>query len=128
MKKRGESDEKKYLCLEGRDFFALTSRPRRLILTWKLFLSAVVRDGQEIGPAGLRAERAGTKATNTPKEYRGRRVTESPRQTRAICFAITGNPVDFAPCYYNQRGCEHAQREQLNRCLRRSRANVSPIR
>lgn len=93
----------------------------RSILTRELFLSAVVRDGQEIGPAGVRAERGSAKTTDTPAEYRGRRVTESPRRARAICSATTGNLVDFAPCHYNQRGPRRTQRERLRRVLRRGR-------
>lgn len=99
-----------------------------MILTWK-FLSAVVRDGQEIGPAGLRAERSGTKATNTPEECRGRRVTGSLRRARAICYAITGNPVDSAPRHHNQHRSEHAQRERLtSHASRSTRSDASRLR
>lgn len=116
-KEENRKSKENYLRSKGRDFSIQSAAVRRLILIWKPFLSAVVRDRQEIGPAGLRAERSGTKATNTSKEYRGRRVTESPRRARAICFAITSNPVDFAPCYHNQCRLEHAQQKRLNRCL-----------
>lgn len=114
--KKNERKWKEKYLLSSREqrFFYPQGRARRLILTWKLFLSAVVRDGQEIGPAGLRAERGGTKATNTPEEYRGRRVTESPRRARAIYFAITGNTMDFASCYHNQRRGEYVKQKRLN--------------
>lgn len=109
-----ESEKKNISLSREQRFLYPQRRARRLILTWKLFLSAVVRDGQEIGPAGLRAERGGTKATNTPEEYRGRRVTESPRRARAIYFAITGNSMDFASCYHNQRRGEYVKQKRLN--------------
>lgn len=114
-RKTRESEKKNTSLSREQRFFYSQGRARRLFLTWKLFLSAVVRDGQEIGPAGLRAERGGTKATNTPEEYRGRRVTESPRRARAIYFAITGNSMDFASCYHNQRRGEYVKRKRLNR-------------
>lgn len=114
-RKTRESEKKNTSLSREQRFFYPQGRARRLFLTWKLFLSAVVRDGQEIGPAGLRAERGGTKATNTPEEYRGRRVTESPRRARAIYFAITGNSMDFASCYHNQRRGEYVKRKRLNR-------------
>lgn len=114
-RKTRESEKKNTSLSREQRFFYPQGRARRLFLTWKLFLSAVVRDGQEIGPAGLRAERGGTKATNTPEEYRGRRVTESPRRARAIYFAITGNSMDFASCYHNQHRGEYVKRKRLNR-------------
>lgn len=78
-----------------------------------LLLSAV-GDGQEAGPVGVRAERARAKAADTAAQYRGRRVTKSPRRTRAIRFTITRDFMDPASRHDNHGDTEYAQREHLN--------------
>lgn len=78
------------------------------------FLLSVVGDGQEAGSVDVRAKRVGAETADTSAQHRGRRVTESPRRARAICFTICRGSTDPATRYDNHSDAEHAQREFLN--------------